>query len=218
MSNAQFAIGWRQSRIFTSNFSAQWYFDILANVVLPFSQQFPDSPFFFTRYVVPRGGPDDGDTDINQLPANFLQNTSEGNIHRSIRLRFCAAGAEEASLEQLIRANAAYWYHDFRHYDVLGEFGGPRFCPSSDISFRMRRTQLLGSLLHTNSLFVLHSMQQNGGNWAFERNTHQENRPFDATFISVLHLLNQPSGKNDGKKLPLCILPNPLNQNLAFFI
>lgn len=214
MNIPEFPIGWRQSRIFTSDFGAQWYFNILANVVVPFAHQFPNTPFFFSRYQVPFGQ-DDGDTNINELPPNFLENTANGQVHRSIRLRFCPSATEEAALKELIEANAVYWHYDFRAYDVLGEFGGSRFCPSFDISFCLRRTHLLGSLLYINSLFVLHSMRQVGENWTFERNTHEQNRPFDATFISVLHMLNQPCGQNNGEKLPI-LIPDPQHPNQAY--
>ncbi|MHA3773645.1 hypothetical protein ACXR0O_19085 [Verrucomicrobiota bacterium sgz303538] len=193
------SVGWRQARIFTSDFSDHWYFGLLAAFAVPFAAKYPETPFWFTRYNLPKGAGDDNDTKIDDLPANFLQ--APTNTHFSIRFRFCPLTDEEAFLESLF--TASFWRSDFRAYDVLGEFGGSRFCTTTDITSRLRRTKRTVNLLHAHSLFVLDAF--NGTN-AFEENSDGQNAFNKSTFLSTLHLFNNVCGTSDGKGFHLYAL------------
>jgi hypothetical protein len=198
------SVGWRQARIFTSDFSHQWYFGLLANFAIPFAKQYPETPFWFTRYTIRHStGEDNGDTYITELPARFLQ--PQTNTHFSIRFRFCPAADEEAFLESLFPdpQTGTHWHSHFLSYDALGEFAGVRFCSSPDIARRLRRTNLLVRLLHANCVFVLDAIQLDGGAWRFEPNNEFTNRFSTNPFQSVIHLLSQITGPNGHEPLPL---------------
>lgn len=81
---------WRQVRVFTSNVGATWYFELLHTVIMPWLAQAPETRYFFSKYLVPLGGGDDADTNealLGQQTA-YLQQTQQGQLHRSIRIRF----------------------------------------------------------------------------------------------------------------------------------
>jgi hypothetical protein len=204
------SVGWRQVRIFTSDFSEQWYFGLLAAFAAPFAERYPETPFWFTRYTAVRGAPneDKDDTRIEEIQVPYLSTTNE---HRSIRFRFQPSSDEEAFLESLF--TAAFWRSDFRGYDVLSEFGGSRFCVSTDINQRMRRTAILAGLFHHNSLLVLHAINQGDGPHQLEINKHNENTDYHSTFVSVHHIVANPMGQTNGARLPL-VLPHPSGQGV----
>jgi len=79
---------WRQVRIFTSDFSEQWYYGLLNRFALPLAKKYPNTPLWFTRYNDPE---DRGDTNFKALPINF----KSGDNHCSLRLRFCPSSDEE---------------------------------------------------------------------------------------------------------------------------
>jgi hypothetical protein len=153
---------WRQVRIFTSDFTDQWYFGLLAAFAVPFATRFPKTPFWFTRYTGDRNNPKDDieDTEIAKLEAPYLNANQE---HRSLRFRFCPASDEEAFLEALF--TATFWYSGFLSFNILTQFGGSRFCPATDIAARERRAKIVGRLLYAHSLFVLDAFN---GTDAFE--------------------------------------------------
>lgn len=195
-------IGWRQTRIFTSDFSDQWYFDLLTTFVVPFVQKYPETPFWFTRYtdIRNRNGEDISDTEISKLPTHFLK--PQTNEHFSLRLRFCSTSDEEAFLVSLFTDK--FWKFDFRNYDVLGEFGSSRFCPSTEISARLKRMSILVRLFHANSLFILDSIVTENGVFRFEENIDSQNKDFySTTFFSTVHLLVSVAGTKDRKELPV---------------
>lgn len=199
MKEADFSIGWRQVRIFTSDFSDQWYLGILAAFAVPLSNKYPRTAFFFSRYALPINSGDDGDTKIDQLPPNFLQ--PKTNNHFSVRLRFCPNSDEEAYLESLF--TATHWHSTFLPYDGFSEFSSGRFCSCADIASRIRRASVLIHLLHTNCLFVLDMMQNNGGKWQFETNADGLNRFCGNSFQSVMHMASQVTGIDGTNPLPL---------------
>jgi hypothetical protein len=203
------SVGWRQSRIFTSDFSEQWYFGLLATFAVPFAAKYPETPFWFTRYNLPKGAGDDNDTKIEDLPANFLQDKS--NCHFSLRFRFQPSSDEEAFLESLF--TASFWRSDFRAYDVLGEFGGSRFCPAIDINARVKRTKLTAQLLYAHCLLVLDAF--NGKN-AFEENLDGQNAFNKSTFLSTLHLFNNVCGTSNGKGFDLYAFDRSLDDQPPF--
>ncbi len=201
--------GWRQSRIFTSDFSPQWYFGLLATFAVPFASKYPDTPFWFTRYRVPKGAGDDNDTKIDELPADFLQ--APANTHCSLRFRFCPAADEEAFLESLF--NASFWRSDFRPFDALNELSGPRFCTATDFTSRLRRTKRLANMLHAHCLFVLDTFNGRDG---FEENLDGQNAFNKSAFLSTLHLFNNVCGTSGGGGFHLYALDQPINAPTGF--
>lgn len=197
---------WRQVRIFTSDFSDQWYFGLLRAFVVPFAARYPATPFWFTRYTGDRNDPnDDGaDTRIADLQAPYLNAAKE---HCSLRFRFCPSCDEEAFLEALF--TATFWYSSFLPFNLITQFGGSRFCPATDITARERRATLLGQVLYAHSLFVLDAFN---GNDAFEENLDQLNAFNKSTFLSTLHLFNNVCGTFDGKGFHLYALNKEITQ------
>lgn len=197
------SVGWRQTRIFTSDFSEQWYLGLLATFAVPIAERYPETPFWFSRYECPLGS-DDGDTDIKNLPARFLQPATQR--HFSLRFRFCPTSDEEAFLEGLFPDphTGSHWRSHFLSYDALGEFGGPRFCTSTEIAKRLKRMSILVRLFHANSLFILDSIQTAAGRHSFDVNVDPQNQLFySTTFFSTVHLLVSVAGLKDSKALPV---------------
>ncbi|MES2467480.1 MAG: hypothetical protein V4675_09285 [Verrucomicrobiota bacterium] len=194
-------IGWRQVRIFTSDFSAKGYFGLLTTFAKAFAEKYPETPFWFSRYAL-RVGVDDADTDISALPPTFLHPL---DLHFSIRFRFRPAGDEEIFLESLF--GPTFWRSDFRIYDVLGELGSERFCPNPDLQNRLRRVALLSRLLHSHCLFLLDTI---GPDSTFEVNGHEQNHFYKSTFLSTLHLFNNVVGQSGGEGFNLYALDKPL--------
>lgn len=195
-------IGWRQVRIFTSDFSAKGYFGLLTTFPKALAERYPETPFWFSRYASP-AGTDEGDANLSALPAKFLH---PQNLHLSIRLRFLPRSDEEAFLETLF--GDAFWRSDFRFYDVLSDLGSDRFCPSPELPNRLRRVALLSRLLHAHCLFLLDTI---GPDSTFELNGHEQNRFYKSTFLSTLHLFNNVVGQSGGNNFNLYALDKPLN-------
>lgn len=206
MNLSEIGFGWRQVRIFTSNFSHEGYLNLLGDIVQPFASCSPQCRFFFTRYVVELGK-DDGDTKIEELHKSFLHPYGNTHVHWSVRLRFSACSAAESFLHQKIIPSEGYWMSDIRNYDVLGEFGGERFCPSIEIRIRYERTKILTDLLSANSQFLLHTLGKTGDEWRFETNNNSENNLYKSTCESVYHLLWNAVGQDNGEPIPL-VMPN----------
>ncbi|MBE7157165.1 MAG: hypothetical protein INR62_01795 [Rhodospirillales bacterium] len=191
---------WRQVRIFTSDFSDQWYFGFLQAFAVPFASRYPETPFWFTRYTGNRNDPNDDkdDTQITDLRSPFLSTSQD---HRSLRLRFCPAADEESFLDTLFTAK--FWRSGFLPFDSLGQLGGSRFCSSTIPAARERRATLLAQSLCAHSRYVLDAFN---GTDAFEENLDQENSFNKSAFTSTLHLYNNVCGTSDGNKFPLYIL------------
>ena len=200
-----FPLGWRQVRVFTREFSHQWYFDLLHSVVRPFSEKFPGVPFWFTRYSSVRGAPgeDRADTDIEKLPPEFLT-PGDQRVHFSLRMRFAQTQGEEAFLRDRT-SSPRYWFSSFLDYSVLGEFGGERFCPARDIDARLRRTEILARMFHQNCLLILDTMRHEQDGWVFEDNPHDQNTDYHSSFVSVAHICANVYGQRSGDRLPIIL-------------
>ena len=195
-------IGWRQVRIFTSDFSAKSYFGLLTTFAKAFAERYPETPFWFSRYASAAGA-DDGDTDIGALPPKYLHLQK---MHFSIRFRFCPRSDEEIFMETLF--GDTFWRSDFRMYDILNDLGSERFCPSPDLAKRLRRVALLSRLLHAHCLFLLDTL---GPDSTFELNRHEQNRFYKSTFLSTLHLFNNVVGQSGGDGFHLYAMDKPLS-------
>jgi hypothetical protein len=200
-----FTPNWRQVRVFTSLFSDQWYFDLLNSVVRPFSVRFPGVPFWFSRYGGIRGAPDEdvADTEIERLPPAFI--SPEMKCHFSLRFRFPLIQGEEAFLRDKAFI-PRFWFSEFLDFNVLDEFGGERFCSSTDIDDRLRRTDILIHLFHHNCLLVLDSIKLEQGVWMFEDNSHNQNTSYHSSFVSVAHICANIFGQRNGDRLPFCVI------------
>jgi hypothetical protein len=192
---------WRQVRIFTSDFSPQWYLGLLARFAVPFATEYPDTPFWFTRYTGDRklGANDDvADTSPNNLAVPYLNAAQE---HRSIRFRFSPLADEEAFLES--RRTPTFWYSEFLPFNALKNFSEGRFGSSDDVAARKRRAMAVGRLLHTNCRFVLDVLEQDNGVWRFASNADNLNRFSGNPFQTMIHLMSQVMGPDGATPLPL---------------
>lgn len=199
---------WRQSRIFTSTQTANWYFQMIDDLVRPWRGQAgaATTQYFFTKYLCPLGM-DDADTEIAQLPGDFRQQSQYGPIHRSIRLRYfeppAPAGAAQPpaaagnlpipplqqAFELLMQAHPnRYWRYDFRDYDIANDLGGDRFSaiPAAQIQARRARGEKVAAVLEANCDLVLELVRPGG----FEQNGHELNFCLKTPVQSVAHLLN----------------------------
>ncbi len=195
---------WRQLRIFTSDFSAQWYVGLLATFVIPFAKKYPETPLWFTRYTGIRNtlGEDVADTDINALSFPYLVQDHQQQLHHSsLRFRFRVVTDEEIFLKSLL--DSKFWWSgflDFKAYENLSE---GRFGSSIDTSARSRRANAVINLLDANCRYALDLLQENNGKWSFERNSDSLNRFSGNPFQTMAHLLLQIMGKNEVEPLPL---------------
>ncbi len=187
--SAPIPFGWRQTRIFTKDFTGGWYLDFLTSIVIPFQQRFPETPFFITRYESARGlvEEDKADTQIADLPADFVNPANRH--HRSLRLRYAVTGGEDAFLDQQI-ARTKYWLSDFRGFDLQDGLGGGRFCTSTALANRTRRSEIFAQILWHHSRLVLDTVVRPGGTAEFEENKDPNNSDHETVFITELHLLN----------------------------
>ena len=201
---------WRQVRIFTSDFSDQWYFGLLAAFAVPFAAKYPETPFWFTRYTGDRkrGEQDDAaDTTIVELKDLYLNAAQE---HRSLRFRFCLFSDEEAFLEALFTNK--FWCSGFLPFNTFVQFGTGRFGSDPDIDSRLKRASAVAQLLYANCLYVLDVFQQRNGAWSFEPSADGLNRFSANTFQTMIHLMAQVMGKNGHEPLPL-FWQDPNNQH-----
>lgn len=204
---------WRQVRVFTSNTGPHWYYEILHRLMPPWLVQQPNTDFFFSKYLVPLGGGDDADTDPAQLAQqqNFLQQTSQGQLHRSVRIRFVEPAApanpiapavglavaappppKETALRTLIdNLPLNFWKSDFLDYDIGNGLGDDRFSafPPASVNEREKRGEMVASVLQANCKLVLTLFQANGGGFTFEQNSHFLNQVFETPLQSVGHML-----------------------------
>ena len=209
---------WRQVRIFTTDFSPQYYFTLLSHFVVPFHTKYPETVFWITRYDAPNGT-DNADTKINELPARFIQ--PGDNKVFSLRLRFQPASNEEAFLEGLFPdpANGKFWRSHFDSFKPLEAFGDDRrFCTAVEPAEKSHRANLLAHLFYYNSLFILDSFKHAANPPQFEENNHPpHNTDYHTTFASVIHILANPTGQTNGTKLPLMLL-HPTNQQMVYYL
>ena len=203
--NTSIPFGWSQTRIFTKNFTVSWYLDLLCSVVIPFHQEFPDTPFWMPRYESDRDSPDEdrADTNVEKLPVDFLN--SANNKHRSLRLRYAALADEEMFLDQLID-RGKYWLFDFRGFDVLDGIGNGRFSTSMDLVRRKARAGIFAQILWHHSRLVLDTVENPTGAAAFEENKDSENSDHETVFCTELHLIKNSAAARQTDCLPLLLL------------
>lgn len=197
-STVQFDGNWRQVRIFTSDFSEGWYLRLLADVVKPFSEAYPHTMFWFTRYECNINRPernDQGDTDFSALPITHL---AQGE-NRSVRLRYLPQTDEESFLAGLIKG--CLWHSSFLDHDELHEFGGSRFCASSRPVDQTYRANITAKLLYAHSLFVLDCISEENGQLVFEE-LKDSDRPDMDSFKGIHHLMCNVIGKRLGGGWP----------------
>ncbi len=83
--------------VFSNDFSPQWFFKILDELVIPFRNEFEGSPFWFTRYRCPESF-DIGAEELSELRKGngFIQNSQ----HVSLRFRFASDDKRRTYLEK----------------------------------------------------------------------------------------------------------------------
>ena len=198
---------WRQVRIFTSDFTEQWYLELLTTFAVPFAAKYPETPFWFTRYTGDRTNPHDdiADTEIDRLRSPYL---NAAQNHLSLRFRFSPSSDEEAFLEAL--STNRFWFSGFLPFNALQQFSTGRFFADPEIAKRLKRADAVARLLHANCLFTLDMLQQHDGAWRFEPNVDSANFAVGNAFQTMIHLMVQVAGKNAHEPLPLFWRePNP---------
>jgi hypothetical protein len=197
--------GWRQVRLFTRDVNhPNWYPQLLGSVVKPLFQQNPETIFFLSRYVCRLNEDDDGDTDISQLPKDFLFPAPEKKqVHFGIRLRFQPKADEENTLATVLKARPDCWLCKFLDFGMPGGLADKRFATAQDNDSQVRRGRLTAELLCANSRLILDSLVCKNGQWTFETNDHELNRPFGLAAKSSMHMIVNPWSLNDSKPLPI---------------
>jgi hypothetical protein len=206
----QFHQGWRQVRVFCSNYNQpNWYPNFLGTVLKPIFGTDSKTVFFTTRYICLLGGDDDGDCNISNLPAEFLPARPDGKrIHFSIRVRFKPQANEEELLSATVKGMAHLWFSDFLAFSMPGGLAGDRFATDQDKDSQERRGRLVAELLYANSRFLLDSLVLNGEQWSFQQNTHALNKPCGLAVQSALHMIVNPWGLNNSVPLPIFVQLN----------
>ena len=190
--------GWRQVRIFTSDFSQDWYFGLLRKFCVPLVEQHPDLYFWFSRYLCPLEV-DKDDCHPTLIPANFLQN----GIQASIRIRF--RGLDETFFGE---PSDKFFWSDIRDYDAefyLGS-GFGRFCAKDYKG--TQRVSLVSHVLCANSRLVLDSFGDDG----FETSDFDYNSINKSYFTSMHHMANNIYGVGF-EPIHLYTSSAPLNQH-----
>ena len=194
MTELKFNRHWRQVRIFTSDFSNQWYLGLLSKFVLGLAKSYPATPIWFTRYT----GGDTGDTNFSSLPSQFTRGPNRED-HLSIRLRFCPISDEEDFIKSKI--DSSFWWSDFRDYDALDTFSKERFGDERSEEYKVKRAKSTADLLCANCRYVLNLLEDGGG--TFETNGDINSEFTGNSFQTMIHLMSQVMGKNGYDPLPL---------------
>lgn len=191
---------WRQVRIFTSDFTEQWYLGLLTTFAVPFAAKYPETPFWFTRYTGKRTHPSDdiADTEIGSLSSPYLD---AAQSHLSLRFRFSPSSDEKTFLESL--STSRFWYSGFLPFNAFQQFSSGRFCADPETAKRLKRADAVARLLHANCLFTLNMLQQHNDAWRFEPNADSANFAVGNAFQTMIHLMTQITGKNAHEPLPL---------------
>jgi hypothetical protein len=185
---------WSQTRVFSDDFSQQWFFRFLNELVIPFRNNFPGSPFWFTRYRCPENF-DIGADELNELRrrSGFIQS----NQHISLRFRFASDNDKRKFLKDEIGSRSHFWTKGIETYDFTKGFAEPRFSASE----RLERAKLVANLFHSNCLLILDLFEHGNGN--YEVSTHNLNVFCGNPGQSVLHILANVYGRNDSSPVPL---------------
>lgn len=202
MTDHEYCSNWRQVRLFSREPMERWYADLLATAVRSLADLCPDLSLFVSRYVCPLGH-DDGDTDIERLPADFLRNQDGKSLHCSVRVRFRPSSIAEEFLGALRRP---LWHAGIRDYDIERDLGGPRFAPNQSKDASRRRARLVAELLSANTRLILDALETRDDATDFEVNPHELNSIAGSTFVSIGHMLCNAWSLRQGQPVPVYVL------------
>lgn len=203
MTDQRFHQNWFQGRIFTKVHAPLRFADLLGRVVNPFVEQQPALRFFFSHYYCPPGM-DDGDTNIQLLPPQFLiPDQTYGPCHASVRLRFRERAQERQRLEALLNNQPDFWCSDIRACTPEGVLPTDRFATDQQPVPRARRIRLVAELLQANCRLVLNNLRFDANTWQFQENQHNENQPLGSVVKSVEHMILNVWRRNDGTAFPI---------------
>jgi hypothetical protein len=195
----------RQTRIFVPPTEpAEWAETLIGRVIRPIAREFPNDLlwFWFSRSVclIGMAGEDRGDCDFDSLPdaykLAFPAAIQAG--HRSLRLRFEIADAQQVAFENRLRellVQHRYAITDIRDYDPVAHTGGDRFLgienrqPGRDA----RRAALVTLLCHAVSQVVIDGLvgPDASGRYRIETNNHHQNpngspfEPLHELFVNI---------------------------------
>jgi len=202
----------RQTRIFVPNAAPYdketWAETVLGRVVAPLVAGHPELRWYwFSRYVQPVEGGDDGDTDLAKIPAGFFIQIpdSELRIHRSLRLRLCLPAdklaAFEASGRELIEAQGCA-IADWREWDLVADLASGRHLGENRSPQRQaRRAETVVQFYRAASALALDCLigPDAEGSFRFERN-EDPGAPLGSSFATPHHVFCNITD------VPLCVL------------
>jgi hypothetical protein len=196
------AYPWRQVRIFIKdNRKGEGYVNLLGYLAQPLQRSLSATPFYFSRYGPMVKGVDDADTKIEEMPADFWLDIDGKKQHLSMRLRFLARkNAEDFIVQKLNAAKNLYWYSEILEYKTDG-FAEPRVFVGADPGPKLVRAGLVADLFCANARFILDTLVNNGGQWAFQ--TNPNGGTFPTNFRFALHMMNNAYGLPSGELCPV---------------
>lgn len=191
----------RQTRAFVLPAEpGEWAETLIGRVIRQIVQEFSEDLrwYWFSRYVclINMPGEDRGDCDFNAIPPGYKLAFPGINQpgHRSLRLRFEIADAQQVAFEDRLQdllAQHGYAISDIRDYDQVADTGGQRFLgvenrlPGRDA----QRAALVTLLYQTISQLVIDGLvgPDAAGRYRIETNDDPQN-PNGSTFESLHHL------------------------------
>lgn len=201
-----------QTRLFVPNKppydKENWAETTMGQIIGPLVAKFPELKWYwFSRYVQPLEGGENGDTDITKIPSEFFIEVpqTKAQIHRSLRFRFCLPASKLAEFEQagekLIKAQGCA-ISDWRDWDLTADLGGDRaigeiLTPQR----RAERAEITARLYHASSQLAVHCLigPDADGYFRFERNTNQQ-ATLGSSFATPHHIFCNIT------EIPLCVL------------
>jgi hypothetical protein len=202
MTDEKFHQNWFQVRIFTKVRHPLRFADLSGRILKPFVEQQPTLRFLISQYFVPLGM-DDGDTNIQLLPQDFLIPESNLNCHASVRLRFREWKSERQALKNLLNGQTDFWHSDIRACTPEEVLPPDRFATDQQPIPRAHQIRLVTELLQANSRLVINNLYSDAGVWKFHENRHSENIPIGSVIKSVEHMVLNIWRRNDGMPFPI---------------
>ncbi len=198
---------WKSTRIFRTSNAPTGYVTQLADIVIPFRDQFPGSRFWFTHYV------DTIPSDLSQKTQADLRNQSgflhqhpmdpAVEIHLSIRFRFESNQQTDSHIVNSISGNSMYLAEPLEPYNFEKGFSEKRFSTTETL----QRAKLVSELFYQNCLLILDLIDTN--THTFETSGHNLNRFSGNPFQSITHILTNPYQTSTASPLPLHWIPGP---------
>ncbi len=208
---------WRSVRIFARNpaLPSQWSLALLGLFVKPFATQFPETPFFMSRYGSEDGVGPGKDPASVPLPADCLVQSGGKSYHFSIRFRFVSGGPEETYVLGLLAQHAGLVFpepmDDYKPMEFAEHRAFAAFNPALPADpVRAERAHIVGQFLWWNARLVLHALQQTAaGGWQYEVNGNNGVLA-QSSFWYAMHMTKNFYGETNGNQFHCYLANQPL--------